>query len=242
MKIVVPMAGRGSRFAPSDIPKPLIPILGKPMLAWSLESVLYSFPRVRAKDFIFISLREHEEKFQITDQVERMIGKGFQIKFLDTVTDGPVCTVLTIKDLLDPEEDFLTCDCDQYFRCRALRSTVEEAREHGWAGLIPTFESRSTAYSYVKLDRKKNATATAEKKVISSHAAIGIYYFGKSTIFTDAAEEMVRDDLRTKNEFYMSPLYNIVIKNGGTVRIVQTEKWQTLGTPEEAQQFIDSQK
>ena len=56
----------------------------------------------------------------------------------------------------------------------------------------------------------------------------------------DAAREMVENNLRTKNEVYMSPLYNVIIKQGGKVRIVPVEEWLTLGTPDDAQHFIDS--
>lgn len=240
MKIVIPMAGRGSRFAGIKEPKPLIEILGKPMLQWSIESVQYSFPKAKPEDYIFISLAEHEKQFHITKRVENIIGSGFQIHHLPDVTDGPVCTVMSIEHLLDPEEDFFTIDCDQHIRCSQLATQIQKAQELGWAGLIPTFEAQSEDYSYVKLDPQGNASETAEKQVISSHAAAGIYYFSSTNIFMNAAREMVRDNLRTKNEFYMSPLYNIVIKQGGIVRIVPVEEWLTLGTPEDAKHFINT--
>ncbi len=238
MKVVIPMAGRGSRFADSTIPKPLINILGKPMLQWSIESVKYSFPEITPEDFIFISLQEHEDHYQISERVKEIIGEGFAITFLADVTDGPVCTVMTLKNILDPQEDFLTIDCDQHIRCSKLAAYIEDARINRWAGLVPTFEANSTDYSYIKLDTHGNATETAEKQVISTHAAAGIYYFRTARIFMNAAAEMVEKNVRTKNEFYMSPLYNIIIKQGGIVRIVPTEKWQTLGTPADAELFI----
>ncbi len=234
------MAGRGSRFAGVKEPKPLIDVLGKPMLQWSIESVLYSFPKVKPQDFIFISLAEHEKQFHITKKVENIIGHGFQIHYLPDVTDGPVCTVMSIEPFIDPEEDFFTIDCDQYIRCSGLAASIEDAREKKWAGLVPTFEANSEAYSYVRLDSAGNAKETAEKQIISSHAAAGIYYFSTAKIFMDAGHQMVQDNLRTKNEFYMSPLYNIIIKKGGIVRIVPVEEWLTLGTPEDAAHFINT--
>lgn len=240
MKAIIPMAGRGSRFGHIQLPKPLIPVLDKPMLAWSLESILYSFPRLRTKDFIFIALREHEEKYHMRDEVEKLIGRDFTMRFLDDVTDGPVCTVLTLDDIMDPEEDFFTIDCDQYVRCRKLREYIDEAQEKKWAGLIPTFEASDPAYSYAEVNKKGNVIRTAEKEVISSHAAVGIYYFGSWQIFSRAAKETIEQNARTKNEFYMSPLYNKIIEKGGVVRIVPTEKWMTMGTPEDEKRFIEA--
>ena len=208
------------------------------MLQFTVESVQYSFPTIKPEDFVFIALREHEEKFAISKRVEEILGSGFNISFLDEVTDGPVSTVLTLKNTLNPDEDFFTVDCDQYFRSSTLSTRIAEAQQKGWHGLIPTYTSDNPAYSYVKLDETGFATETAEKQVISNNAASGIYYFSSGRLFMDAAEEMVKNNLRTKNEFYMCPLYNILIKKGCKIKIVEVEKWMTLGTPEDAAHFI----
>ena len=59
MNIVMPMAGRGSRFAQIGIktPKPMIDVRGRPMYAWATDSL----PLALASRLIFICLREHLE-------------------------------------------------------------------------------------------------------------------------------------------------------------------------------------
>ena len=59
MKVVVPMAGRGSRFASTagTVPKPLIPVMGRPMVSWALRSI----ENVLFNQIIFIALKEHVE-------------------------------------------------------------------------------------------------------------------------------------------------------------------------------------
>jgi len=63
MKVIVPMAGRGSRFknVGETTPKPLIPVLGKPMLYWALKSI----DDLEYSQLIFIALKEHDVNFDL---------------------------------------------------------------------------------------------------------------------------------------------------------------------------------
>ena len=238
MKIIIPMAGRGSRFSHIKLPKPLIKVLGKPMVQWSIESLKTAYPPAKSHDFIFICLEEHEKQFQISKTLKKLAGNDCTIRYLKTTTEGPVCTVLSIKDLINNNEDMMTCDCDQYFICPNFYSHRNQARKNNWGGLIPTYDSSSPNYSYVQLGKNGNAIKTAEKQVISRNAAIGIYYFTKGEYFVRYAHEMIKKNIRYNNEFYMTPLYNLLIQSGKIVRIVPTKKWMTLGTPSEAEKFI----
>lgn len=242
MKIVIPLAGRGSRFKNQgyNMPKPLIPIGNKPMIGWAIESVKKLYPQAKSKDFIFIVLKEHEDGYEISDTLKKLAGQDITIRIIDEVTEGAACTVLTTEDLINNDEDMLTCDCDQFFDCPEFENLRKLAIKNNWGGLVPTFEKDSPAYSYVKLDENGNAIETAEKKIISTHAAVGIYYFTKGANFVWAAKEMIKKNIRYNNEFYMCPLYNELIKRGDVVKIVPTKEWMTIGTPEEAKIFLNT--
>lgn len=241
MKVVIPMAGRGSRFAAVGYtePKPLIEVAGKPMIQWAIESVCRTCPWVQPEDFIFVILREHDKKYQIGDRVRALAGNGARVIVIDDVTAGAACTVLKAKEYINTDEDIMTCDSDQFFVCPAFAERREQAVREGWGGLIPTAESTNLGYSYAKVGSDGNVTETAEKQLVSTHAAIGIYYFGKGSYFVEAIEHAMANDLRHKNEFYMCPLYNFIIGKKRIVRIVPTELWMTLGTPDEAAYFAE---
>ena len=66
----------------------------------------------------------------------------------------------------------------------------------------------------LNLDSNGLVTKTAEKKAISPNACVGIYGFKKGSDFCKYAKEMISRNLRTKNEFYISPLYNVLIEDG----------------------------
>ncbi len=237
MKIIIPMAGRGSRFAGKKIPKPFLPVADKPMIAWTLMSIKKAFPDLDPSDLIFIVLEEHEHNFGITKKIKHLAGDSTHIITIPDVTEGPVCTVLVAMHLLEPYEDFFTVDCDQYFLAPDLTEKISNARAEKLAGLIPVWQSNNPAYSYIRTNQNGIVIETAEKKVISNNAAIGIYYFGSRTVYEKAAQEMISKRIMTKNEFYMCPLYNMVIKNGGKVRITNVSDWMTMGTPPELALF-----
>ncbi|MBI3619785.1 glycosyltransferase family 2 protein [Candidatus Roizmanbacteria bacterium] len=239
MKIIIPLAGRGLRFRKKGftLPKPLISVAGRPMIEWPILSIKRMFPKIKSQDFIFITLAQYEQSHKISAFLKTIAGNECTVKLIKKVTEGPVCTVLTAADLINTDEDMLTCDCDQYFICPEFFDQRNKAIKSDWGGLIPIYESANPAYSYVKLDTQGNALQTAEKQVISSHAAIGLYYFTKGSHFVSAAKDMIRRNLRYNNEFYMCPLYNYLIQNGSIIRTVKTKIWTTIGTPDEANNF-----
>ena len=107
-------------------------------------------------------------------------------------------------------------------------------------GLILTFKSNSTNYSYAKVDRDGYVTETAEKKAISSNACVGIYGFKKGSDFCKYAREMIERDMRTKNEFYISPLYNLLVNDGKKILTEQVDKMHIFGTPDEFHFYKDN--
>ena len=112
LNIVVPMAGRGSRFTAAHFshPKPLIPIMGRPMIAWIIDNIR---PR-RDHRFIFICLGEHLRAHPEVSQVLQDLCPGCEVRSLNAVTEGAACTVLTVSDLIDSHHPLMIANSDQY--------------------------------------------------------------------------------------------------------------------------------
>jgi dTDP-glucose pyrophosphorylase len=238
MKIVIPMAGSGSRFVNVGVtqPKPLIEVAGKTMIQWSIEGMRCTCPDAKDSDFVFICRADHEQDYQMSKKLKAMAGPGATIILTPSITDGAACTVLLAKGLIDNDEDMLMCDSDHFVICPELKKAREEARRNNWGGLIPVIEKTSTKYSYVRLDEQGNVVETREKQLISTHAAV-MYYFTKGKYFVSAAEAMIKKNIRYNNEFYMCPVYNEVIAQGKIVRTIPVKLAIHLGTPEDAAYF-----
>jgi len=112
MNIVIPMAGRGSRFkeAGYDLPKPLIEIKGKPMVKWATDALPYT------ESFIFIVLKEHVEKFQLDQKLKELYSDKIKIIITDGITEGAACTVLLAENLINNDEELIVYNADQYFK------------------------------------------------------------------------------------------------------------------------------
>ncbi len=247
--MVIPMAGRGSRFQkvahlrPEFArPKPIINVAGKPMVTWAIESIQRMVP-FAAKDCIFVCLQEHEDKYQISKKLREIVGSAITVYFIPEVTEGAACTALLAKPSINTQEDVLFMDCDHFILCEKFRQAREEACQDGVAGLIPTIESTNPAFSYSEVDAEGNVARTAEKELISPHASVGIYYFTQGKDFVWAAEQMIKKNLRhgPNKEFYMCPVYNELIQRGDHVKIVPAEVWLTLGTPDDLDAFAKSE-
>jgi len=251
MKIIIPMAGRGSRFqAEADKnpeyrkPKPLILIKGKPMIAWAMES-LKSF-RVPFKNYVFISLEEQQKKYHIADQLREVFSPQVNVILIPEITRGATESALQAKKFMD-EEDIIISDSDHYFDGASLKRAVEK-KHHDTAGIIPVFEppDEEVKWSYTLFNKKTYvASAVGEKDPVlaskGAYANIGAYYFSSGTGFIQDAEEMIASGAmygaKGKEEFYIAPLYQRMIEKGKKVQAAVVKFMWGLGTPKDVEYF-----
>lgn len=236
LTIVVPMAGLGSRFADAGYttPKPLIPILGVPMIQLVIENLRPSRPH----RFIFICRREHLHAYDL-DRHFKAWAPGSAIVALDRVTQGAACTVLAASPLFD-DGPLMIANSDQY-----VDTSIDSylaIQDGGFDGLIMTMKARDPKWSFVGLDPDNLVTRVAEKEPISDEATVGIYNFAKASDFVAGAERMIAADKRVNGEFYVAPVYNELIADGAKIAICNIgsdiEGMHGLGTPADLNLFL----
>jgi dTDP-glucose pyrophosphorylase len=234
VNIVIPMAGRGSRFAQVGVttPKPLIDVLGKPMYAWAVDSL----PLSLARRLIFVCLREHLADRGLADDIRsRYAQLDPMIIALDAVTRGQSETVLAAKREIDADEPLLVYNADTYERNRL---TEELPRlPSSVVGLWSVFSAPGDKWSFARVDERGRVVETAEKKRISDHASTGLYWFRRGRDFVRIAEAAIDAGDRSGGEFYVAPLYNRLIAEGGEVRVSVADEVWVLGTPEDLAHF-----
>tara|TARA_Y100001973_G_C5202196_1_gene338715 strand:- start:169 stop:1329 length:1161 start_codon:yes stop_codon:yes gene_type:complete len=230
--LLLPIAGRAQRFLDEGytMPKPLIMVRDKHIIDLAMESI-----NLTECNIIFAVRLEHINNFSIDDILKEKFGHDISIVVIDRVTDGSVSTCLLAKDLIDNDMPLIIYTPDVYFQNTFDPSTIASELD----GFLLTFKANSPAHSYVKLGLYDYATRTAEKEVISQNAAVGVYYYKTGRMFVRYAEEMISKNIRTKNEFYICPMYNLMIRDGAKVKIKQVEKMHVLGTPTELEFFVD---
>ena len=198
VNIVIPMAGYGSRFSDAGYlsPKPLIDMFGKTMI----ETVIDNLRPQQPARFIFICQREHYRKYGLETIFRRSLGGAWDCVQLDGVTEGAACTVLAAQALVGDGAELIIANSDQIVDC-SMNDYLNYARACGAEGLIVTFPTNETKWSYVRVDTQGYGIQVAEKRVISPHATVGIYYFSAGKVYKDAAHAMIAKNIRVNNEF-----------------------------------------
>jgi dTDP-glucose pyrophosphorylase len=232
VNIVMPMAGRGSRFAQIGVttPKPLIDVRGKPMYAWATDGL----PLALARRLIFICLREHLQPLR-QDIAKRYAKYDPAVIALDEVTQGQACTVLAARELIDADEPLLIFNADTY--CRTTLAGALESLPPQVAGVLDVFRAAGDKWSFARFDADRRVLETAEKRRISEWATTGLYYFRRGSDFVRHADAMIAEGERSNHEFYVAPVYNRLIAAGADVRANPVEAVWVLGTPEDLAHF-----
>jgi len=236
------MAGHGSRFAMAGYadPKPLITIGGRPMIQWVIDNIRPSQPH----HFIFVCLREHLLRFpQLRQQLEALCP-GCAIISTDRVTEGAACTVLLARELIDTDSPLMIANSDQLVDL-PIDDYLRKLETENASGLIMTFWADDPKWSYCRLRANGTVAEVVEKQVISNDATVGIYNFAHGSDFVAVADEMIMRNLRVNGEFYVAPVYNILIERGARVvtAAIASEGvgMHGLGTPVDLQHFLQTE-
>jgi capsule biosynthesis phosphatase len=233
LTLVMPMAGRGQRFvqAGERLPKPLIPVRGRPMYSWAMAGL----PLGLVDRVIFVCLREHLTGLGLEHDIRsRYAHLDPVIVPLDGVTEGQACTVLAARASFEADRPLLIFNADTH--CRTyLERTLR--RGESVDGVLGVFRAAGDKWNFARTDDAGRVVETAEKRRISDWASTGLYYFRRTRDFVEHAEAMIAADERVNGEFYVAPIYNRMIAAGAVVRVDPSPEVWPLGTPEDLAAF-----
>lgn len=235
LNIVVPMAGRGSRFAKAgyQMPKPLIDVHGHPMI----EYVTHNIRPDCEHRFIYICQQEHLERYHLAQELERM-APGCAVVTVDHITEGAACTVLLAEKYIDNDNELMIANSDQFVDTN-INEYLDKLGNND--GLIMTMPANDPKWSYIRYDEGGFVTLVREKEVISDQATVGIYNYKHGSDFVRFAHQMIEKNIRVNNEFYVAPVYNEMIEVGRKITFCDVgEKMFGLGIPEDLKAFCEN--
>ncbi len=238
-EVIITMAGFGRRFldAGYTVPKYRIIVHGRSLFSWSMIS-LRSFIEEGAS-FTFV-VRAADNSAEFIREEARALGiVRTSIVELDQPTDGQATSAMLAADhLSDRGAPMLIYNIDTFVHPDALPAS--EVRGQGW---IPCFEAEGDAWSFAAADIEGRVSEVREKKRISPHATVGLYWFSSFNRFAEAYALHYSDPANLeKGERYVAPIYNTLIASGGSVflYIVPTHAVIPLGIPADVEAFISS--
>jgi len=234
MNVVIPMAGLGTRFPKEKYknPKPLIDVLGKPMIQCAIESL-----NLDAKYHYVI---REEQKNDVYDLLNK-ITPGCEIITIKETTGGPADSVLLFEKQIDNDEELVVANCDQIMWWDSEMFLVN-ARHPKYDGVVVTYHTDTPKNSYAKLNNLGFVTKIREKEVISHTSLNGIHYWKKGHDFVKSAKLMKKhNDTAPNGEYYVGPTYNYMIthmhKSVGVYHIPNFQH-NPVGVPEDLEHYI----
>jgi len=234
MNVLIPMAGAGTRFekAGYTFPKPLVDVLGKPMIQTVVDNL-----NIEA-NYIFIVRKSHYEEYHL-QTVLNNIAPGCTIVQVEGITEGAACTTLLAKQYINNDKPLVMANSDQYVEWDSNEFMYSMVGDDVDGGIL-AFKSTHPKWSYAKLGDNGFVTEVAEKNPISNIATVGIYYWTKGSDYVKYTEQMIEKNIRTNNEFYVCPVYNEAIGDGKNIKVFDVPKMWGLGTPEDLNNFISN--
>ena len=223
MKLVIPLAGFGTRMRPHTYskPKPLINVAGKPVLAHILDGL----SGLDIEEAIFIvgylgeQIQEFVEKnysFPSTHYVEQkeLKGQAHALWLAREHLEGPIL-IIFVDTIFESDLSVLESpDADGI----AFVKEVEDPRRFGVAIVGED--------GYVK--RLVEKPSTMEHKL----AVIGVYYIKRGEDLVSAIEELMEKNIQTKGEFYLADALQIMIDRGAKFKVHVVDVWEDCGKPD----------
>jgi CTP:molybdopterin cytidylyltransferase MocA len=230
--LVMPMAGRGSRFEREhfDVPKPLIMLDGRPFFWWAVESVRRAVPVDR---LVFVVLEDHCVRHGLDERILKRYPDASIVR-LPAVTSGAAETARIGVQALSHDGPIAVNDCDHAFECSSLARTVAKLEATDEAALL-CFRSESPAHSYVRLNPLGGVTGTVEKQIVSPYAIAGCYLFSSPRQYLSALEAF--RPCNPYPELFVSGLYNVLASAGTRIVRVDLDHHRAFGTPEELERL-----
>lgn len=237
MNILYPIAGYGLRFQNQGytIPKPLITVNGTTLLEHSIKTLNIQ------GNYIFVSLRYKQLEYneQITNIVNKHCTNG-TIIWIDEPTNGSAETCLKAEHLINNSDALIITNVDQYLDWNS-QDFISHITTTSADGCVSLYEhddievGKPSKYAFVSLDVDGNALEFCEKFAISNTALNGVHYWKYGYDFVYSIKQMISDNIKVNNEYYISPSYNYLIKQGKKINSYTMTKTQyrSLGSPEE---------
>ena len=240
MIALIPMAGAGSRFAEQGYttPKPLLPVLGLPMVVNAAKALPVS------EKYVFV-VRDFQIKEYAIDQHLKSFFPNSDIVVLDHLTEGQAVTCLMAKNQINTSEPIVigASDNGMIYDREKFEYISKEAD-----AIVFTFRNnpavleKPQAYGWVKVDENLDVKQVSVKVPISEspmqdHAVVGTFWFKSGKIFVEAAEHMIAANTRINNEFYVDECVNDLLSLGYKVKVFEIDHYVCWGTPNDYKTF-----
>ena len=223
MKAIIPVAGFGTRLRPHTHtqPKALMHVAGKPILAHILDELV----AVGVREIVLVVgylgekieafARQHYADLELHFAVqEKPLGNGHAVYVARDHLDGGPAIVLF-------GDTIIKGDLPGLFRSETSVAGVKEVEDPRRLGVVELNERGDVVHFIEKPDYPP-----------TNLALIGVYFLQHSDRLRDALDRLVREDRRSRGEFWLADGLQLMVEAGERMRTFPLDHWYDCGTAE----------
>jgi glucose-1-phosphate thymidylyltransferase len=219
MKVIIPLAGKGTRLRPHThiTPKPMIKIAGKPVIDYVMED-LQRLGNVEQVIYITGHLKDKVEEYARTKY-------PFPSVFIEQkVQDGTAGAVHLAKPYVD--QPVFIIFVDTIFDADLTEVNRTDADGIIWVKTVEDYQR----FGVVVSDQDGNMTKIVEKPStpVSKRANIGLYYIKNWKLLYEGIEHVLEQP-KNKGEFYLTDAFQYMIDKGAKIKVIDVAGWYDAG-------------
>ena len=219
MKVIIPLAGKGTRLRPHThvTPKPMMRVAGKPVMSYVLDELK--------------KLGGVEEVIYITGHLKEKV-EDFARKSLDVpsvfieqkIQDGTAGAIALAREHVD--QPVLIIFVDTIFDADLSVTKTIDADGIMWVKEVEDYQR----FGVVVTDEQGNMTKIVEKPntPISKRANIGLYYVRNWKLLYEGIDWVLTQP-KNKGEYYLTDAFQYMIDHGAKIRVIDVEGWYDAG-------------
>jgi glucose-1-phosphate thymidylyltransferase len=225
LKVVLPLAGKGTRLRPHThvTPKPLLRVGDKPILDYILEDLI----EIGVTEAVFIT-------GHLKEKVEAYVREKYpdlKSHFVEQpVQNGTAGAVDLARPYIDGE--FLIVFVDTLFDAdlSVVKTLPGDVAGVIWAKEVEDYQR----FGVIVTDDDGYMTRIIEKpkEPISKFANIGLYYIRDWKLLFAGIEDTMRQKLGPGGEFYLTDAFQYMVDHGAKLKTLPVEGWYDAGKPE----------
>lgn len=219
MKVIIPLAGKGTRLRPHThvTPKPMMKVAGKPVMLYILED-LKKLGDVHQMIYITGHLKEKVEEFA------RSSLDVPSVFIEQKVQDGTAGAVALAREYVD--EPVLIIFVDTIFDADLSITKTVAADGIIWVKEVEDYQR----FGVVVTDKDGNMTQIIEKPKtpISKRANIGLYYIRNWKLLFEGIDHVLASP-KNQGEYYLTDAFQYMIEKGAKIKVVDVAGWYDAG-------------
>ena len=224
MKVLIPVAGVGTRLRPHTYtqPKPLMPVAGKPIICFMVDKLV----EVGIRDFVFVI-------GYLGDKIRHFIEETYPDLHTEFVyqehREGSAHAVWTAHEAIEDEDEIFIAFGDSIFDLDLQRMLD---CSHSCLGVKKVSDPRD--FGVAEFGEDGRVTRLVEKPRIpkSNMAIVGLYKILEVQALIRATEYLIQNDKRTVGEYQLTDALQQMVEQGTHFHAMPVQNWFDCGRKE----------